>query len=318
MSFHILHVSDYGCKLIKERGFLVCVKDKTELGRMPIEDIRALVLLNDSVAYSASILANLLANNAVILHCLNFKLVGVTLPLCRVRDAQITINQGAQPKILNRNIWNVFLRAKVANALGGLNQLGCKCDFLSHQIVKASYIDEALCAKKYWQKYFPLLGEYGCKRDAANEDSKPNIMLNYGYGVLNGLIHRALIIHGLSPLFGVCHKTYYKNTPLVFDVIEPFRAMVDVILANYFSENAQTNMAGWVRYLGKMLKEFRLRKGDCTLKLMDAIDTMVVSLADTYRHKDVSRLWVPYLDKKYEPKKREKKSLQDGLDSSNV
>ena len=38
MSYHILHISEYGCKLSKERGLLVCKKDGAVLGKIAIED----------------------------------------------------------------------------------------------------------------------------------------------------------------------------------------------------------------------------------------------------------------------------------------
>lgn len=33
MSYHILHVMDYGCRLVRERGLLVCKKDGGVLGK---------------------------------------------------------------------------------------------------------------------------------------------------------------------------------------------------------------------------------------------------------------------------------------------
>lgn len=45
MSYHILHIADYGCKLTKERGLLVCKKNNEVIGKIAIEDLRAVVLL---------------------------------------------------------------------------------------------------------------------------------------------------------------------------------------------------------------------------------------------------------------------------------
>jgi CRISP-associated protein Cas1 len=80
-------------------------------------------------------------------------------------------------------------------------------------------------------------------------------MLNYGYTVLAALCHRSLLIHGLTPALGVKHMPRYRSTPLVFDLMEPFRP----------------------------------------LKLMDAIDSVASSMARSYSAKSVEPFWVPEL-----------------------
>lgn len=41
---------DYGCKLTRERGLLVCKKDGRILGKIALEDLRAVVLVNETVS----------------------------------------------------------------------------------------------------------------------------------------------------------------------------------------------------------------------------------------------------------------------------
>ena len=52
-------------------------------------------------------------------------------------------------------------------------------------------------------------------------------MLNYGYGVLYGLVERASICAGLDPHIGFVHTDNYGKKPLVFDLLEPFRILAD-------------------------------------------------------------------------------------------
>ena len=54
MSYHILHFGDFGCKLTKERGLLVCRKDSALVGKIAIEDLRAVVLTSQAVSISGS------------------------------------------------------------------------------------------------------------------------------------------------------------------------------------------------------------------------------------------------------------------------
>ena len=55
MSYHILHISEYGCKLSKERGLLVCKKDGAVLGKIAIEDLRAVVIVAGGVSISGEV-----------------------------------------------------------------------------------------------------------------------------------------------------------------------------------------------------------------------------------------------------------------------
>ena len=54
-----------------------------------------------------------------------------------------------------------------------------------------------------------------------------NAMLNYAYGVLYGLVERACVLAGLDPCLGFLHTDDYGKASLVFDLIEPFRALGD-------------------------------------------------------------------------------------------
>ncbi len=297
MSYHILHIGDFGCKLTKERGLLVCRKDSALVGKIAIEDLRAVVLTSQAVSISGSVISAIVENDAVIVHCLNYKPLGLTIPNMRTYDARVVLNQAAGNKNLNDAIWSRLLRAKVKNGAACLKNMGVKNCRLSAMLNRrGGELNEAWCAREYWREYFPALGFYSDKRDTQDKSSKPNVLLNYGYGVLGALVHRSIIVSGLNYLLGVNHKTYYKNTPLVYDMIEPFRAFVDYALYNFTRECARAEIRAWAVYFGKFLRDMRVRKGANTLKLMDSIDVACISLANAYRDKKAQNLWVPELE----------------------
>ena len=297
MSYHILHIADYGCKLVKERGLLVCKKDNNIIGKIALEDLRAVILLNETVSISGAIMATLADYDAVIIHCKNFKPVGITIPNIRTYDARVVLNQSAGNKNLNSAIWRRLLLAKVQNDASCLLKIGIKQPRLVEMAkLPVNDINEAWCAKEYWKHYFPALGEYGQRRNPKDGDSRVNIYLNYGYGIMSGIIHRSIIIAGLNYLLGVNHKTYYKNTPLVYDLIEPFRAFVDFLLYEYMNNIEVPTIRSWAVFFGKRLKELRLKKGKNTIKLIDAPDVLCESLANVYRNKKADVLWVPILN----------------------
>ena len=119
-------------------------------------------------------------------------------------------------------------------------------------------------------------------------------MLNYGYAVLAALCHRSLIVHGLLPQFGVFHKPRYRSDPLVYDIMEPFRPAVELMLAEFMLE-PDISMKSWAKKVGTELRDRRVRHESYTLKLMDAIDASANSLARAYAALSAKEFWVPEL-----------------------
>ena len=62
-----------------------------------------------------------------------------------------------------------------------------------------------------------------------------NAVLNYGYGMLYSKVEKALIIAGLDPFIGILHTDNYNKKSLVFDMIEPFRNLVERPIFYMFS-----------------------------------------------------------------------------------
>lgn len=62
-----------------------------------------------------------------------------------------------------------------------------------------------------------------------------NTVLNYGYGILYGKMEKAIIIAGLDPYIGILHTDNYNKKSLVFDMIEPYRILVERPIFYQFS-----------------------------------------------------------------------------------
>lgn len=293
MSYHILHVLTPFCTLAKERGFIVCREQNHRERRLPYEDIRAVVVAARGVNLTSSFMSAVLASNAIILHCDdNFQPCGITAPLDRVIDRNAFLRQASRPKRLNENLWQTLLRGKTLNQQHVLTRHDRASPHLARAL-ETNLLDEGNCARRYWQLYFPAIGWVSTKRER-REDSPPNQMLNYGYAVLTALCHRSLVLHGLSPLLGVKHTTRYKSAPLVYDLMEPFRPVVDLMLAE-FMVGEDITFRAWARKVGADLRDRRVHHVRYSLKLMDAIDACASSLARSYAENTAKIFWVPEL-----------------------
>lgn len=84
---------------------------------------------------------------------------------------------------------------------------------------------EAHAAKHYWAATRMVLPEeYGWTGRVGRGATDPiNSMLNYGYGILYGLIEQVILLAGLDPYAGFLHSDRSGKPSLVFDLIEEFR-----------------------------------------------------------------------------------------------
>ena len=293
MSHHILHVLQHGCMLSKDRGFIVCKSEDQSERRLPYEDVRAVIIAARGVTLSSNFLSAILETDGIILHCDDrYQPCGVTAPLSRVTDTRAYLHQVDRPARLNNRLWHHLVRAKTLNQQRVLQRRELFSTHLDRAL-KENKFDEGNCARRYWQLYFPSIGWTSSSRDR-KEATPPNQMLNYGYAVLSALCHRSLLIHGLSPLLGVKHTTRYHADPLVYDLMEPFRPAVDLMLAE-FMVGKDISMKVWCKKVGTELREKRVKHKRYSLKLMDAIDASASSLARSYSVRSDTPFWLPEL-----------------------
>lgn len=291
--YHVLHVLRHGSTLTKSEGFIVCKgADGTEQS-LPYADVRAVVIAARGVTISSSFLGAILEGDGIVLHCNErYQPCGLSAPLARIVDRNACLAQAARPEKLNARIWNAFLRRKTENQIRVLRELEISSPRLERALASGP-LHEGDCAKTYWRLFFPRLGSNSLRARSSETNCGINHRLNYGYAVLSALCHRSLLIHGLSPLFGVQHTTRYRTHPLVYDVMEPFRQFVDRMLAEFPPHPGEEGMKEWCKHVGASLRECRVHHPRYSIKLMDAIDVTCKSLADCYAARSVSPLWLP-------------------------
>jgi len=314
MSHHLLHVFTHGAFLSKEKGVLLMKSpQEKEIRQMPLEDIRGLILAARGICLSNDLIRGLGEAQAVILHCdSRYRPAAVTVPLTQTTRPEIIENQANRSLKLHERLWQRILRNKVRNQMQNLRRLGRLSDDLWEEVCKPGFRpEESLWARRYWREFFSLMGKPDEIRD--QEGRTPlNAMLNYGYAVLQSLVHRAIVIHGMIPNLGFHHATRYRADPLVYDLMEPLRAFVDAMLRDFCQKNEpQTEtLPLWARHVASSLAELRVKtpvRG--RLRLLHALDEWVSSVARCLEYKSITHYWEITLDQK---------SLQNGLDHGDV
>lgn len=305
MSFHILHILTHGSRLFKKRGSLIFTNEKENINKqIPIEDIRAIVIAAKGITFSDGLLSSLLSKNVVILHCDDkFLPTGLSLPIDRVIHKETYLNQINSSQKFKKELWQKILSMKINNQMAVCHFLKIDLEYL-----EKNKSNESACARYYWANFFEVIFQQKIRRRKDSEHLA-NKMLNYAYTVLTSLIHRSVVIHGLSPVAGIHHAMNYHSHAFVYDLVEPFRSFIDLALAifcraliragkinkNLDEEEEEEICREWIKASQYFWKRMKIIFKNNRLKLVEAIDVYVNSVANVFKEKDLTKLWLPEL-----------------------
>lgn len=303
MSYHILHLTTSNCYLSVDRGILLCKqKEQQEEHKIALADIKAIIIATHGISFSNNCLARLLENNVVILHCNNsYQPVGWSVPIERIVRKKVFYNQISQNIDFEVNLWKKILRAKVLNQAYNLDLIGNEEHNL-YRLINKPLMNEANIAKQYWSNYFVEIGN-PIRREHLNAKTFENGCLNYGYAVINTLVYRSIIVHGLIAGLGIHHIGKYKSTPLVYDLMEPYRAFIDYYFYQFVQEKEYDyeaeNYKEWFKYLAESIKNYRIKIDDNSYKIVDSIDIYIEKIALSYMTFDCDDVFLPSLKEQY-------------------
>jgi len=121
-----------------------------------------------------------------------------------------------------------IISAKKQSQLKLLKKIGSSVRILSD--------NESVASRDYFTEFAKFIPErYGfssrnqgfTRISKNNATDVINALLNYGYSVLASEISKYVCSIGLDGYFGFMHKSHTGFQPLVYDLIEPFRGIVD-------------------------------------------------------------------------------------------
>ncbi len=302
MSYHILHLTTPNCYLSIDRGLLFCKQEDGDTHMIALQDLKAIIAITHGISFSNNCLAKLLENNVVILHCDNhYQPVGWSLPLERIVRKKVFYNQIARNEDFETLLWKSVLKCKVLNQANNLSLIGVSEHNL-FKLINRPLMSEANIAKQYWELYFAHIGNPQ-KREHQWAETFENGCLNYGYAIIKTLIYRSIIIHGMIASLGIHHIGKYKSTPLVYDLMEPYRAFIDYYFYEFSKQNkneyGNKNFNAWSKFVANCIKNYRLKINDISYKIVDTIDIYIEKISDAYIKFDCSNVFLPKIEEQY-------------------
>lgn len=230
MTDRIIDLSEGAARLSVRYEQLIIEREGGSLS-VPLSDLAALIVAHPVVNYTHAVLTGLCSAGGIIILCNEKRLpVGMLLPLeGHFVQTERFADQAEAQLPIKKQLWKQIIRAKVKAQGKLLQSLHGKDRGLAEIAKKVRSGDsenlEAQASRRYW----PLLFGEDFKRDFKAEDQ--NRLLNYGYAVLRAITARAICAAGLHPSLGLHHHNRYNPFCLADDLMEPFRPLVDGVVA---------------------------------------------------------------------------------------
>lgn len=223
----IVDIATDGRHLSRERGFLKVAKNRAEIGRIPLDEITAVIIHAHGTTVSGTLLADLGDRGVPVVFCAsNHMPKSVLMPVDGHHAQGGRLKAQWQAKIpLIKQAWKKVIISKITMQAAALDAFATPNAPLKMMIRSVTSGDstnvEAQAARYYW----PIMMGDDFRRN--REASDVNMLLNYGYTVLRAATARAVVAAGLHPTIGLHHSNRGNAFALADDLMEPFRPLVD-------------------------------------------------------------------------------------------
>ena len=223
----VVEIATDGRHLAIDRGFMTVSGKGCELGRVPLDDLAAVVANAHGLTYSNNLLVTLATRGVPLVLCgPNHRPAAVVWPVDGHHAQSGRMGDQANASApLKKRLWQQIVQAKILAQGATLAAIGAEAGgflLLSRKVRAGDPSNvEAEAARRYW----PLLLGTAFRRDQDGDGL--NGLLNYGYAVLRAATARAVMAAGLHPSLGLMHSNRGNALVLVDDLMEPFRPIVD-------------------------------------------------------------------------------------------
>lgn len=291
-------------KLKREHFSLVI--EQSQSARVPFEDIAVIVLNNREITLTHPVLSAC-AEYGIGLYSTgdNHQPNGVFLPFLshsratRMMRLQLNLDKPqakrAWAEIVKCKISNQAICLKMANASpkaqGGKAVDIERLESYASRVRSGDVENMEAQASSY---YFPQLFGKGFHRA---QDCWVNAALDYGYAIMRGAITRGLVAHGFQPNIGLFHRNEQNAFNLADDLIEPYRALVDLHVFSHITphapKEAELTPTDKVALVALLNVDVRMPRGNTSV--LNSIEQTIESLVRLFEGADETVLELPTL-----------------------
>ena len=290
----IIEISSLNYFLKKERGSLGIYHENEKVGSVAFDDIQAVIFNAYDLCYTHNLLSELAERKIPVIFC-NKKHIPISMIMpfdSYFHQSRRIMHQAQTKRPLNKQLWKVIIAAKLTQQAYALELLGKKHNYLLRLIKEIKSDDSTNCEGQAARYYFLQL--FG--KDFVRDRDKPglNALLNYGYIVFRSAVARAIVSYGLNPSIGIKHCNPNNPMPLVDDLLEPFRAFVDIEVYNMHIEEGQFKLDTENKTRLVSLLNQSIKTGEITTTPNHIMHKTAASLGQIYDG-TTKKLYLPFM-----------------------
>ena len=214
-----------------KREHFALVVEQAQSARVPFEDIAVIVLNNREITLTHPVLSAC-AEYGISLFSTgdNHQPNGVFLPF--LQHSRATRMQRLQldlDKPTAKRAWATIVQIKIRNQAQCMRLRRVEdAERLESYARRVRSGDTGNMEAQASAYYFPQIFGRSFHR---SQEVWINSALDYGYAVMRGACARALVAHGMLPSLGLFHSSEQNAFNLADDLIEPYRPIVDLYVA---------------------------------------------------------------------------------------
>ena len=294
VSDRYLEIADRGGTIHVDTGRLVLRDGSVSEVIAAVCDVMALSLTSPRINVSRGTLAAIAATGGIVVVSDDRGIpVGITLPLVANHlTAERAAAQASLGTVAKKRAWQQIIACKIKGQASAMEAAGLVATALRTVASRVRSGDssnlEARASQWYWRRLF---GDRAFRRNREAMDQ--NRFLNYGYAILRSATARAICASGLLPQLGLHHHNRYSGIPLADDLMEPFRPLVDTLVAEMVREGMGQELLDRPvkqRLVGILATRVRVR--DELRTVPDALTLLTASVA-SLAMREVTTLTLP-------------------------
>ena len=218
-------------KLDFKMDYLV-LRKKEETHKVHLSEIGMLLIESTAVSLTAMLLCELAKHKIKVVFCdEQHNPHSELLPYYGSHDTSAKIRkQIVWTDVEKELVWTEIVTEKIRQQSIHLQEVGAyeEAELLEKYITEVEPGDasnrEGHAAKVYFNALFGL--EF-----TRSEDNAINAALNYGYGILLSCFNKEIVANGYMTQIGLFHDNMFNPFNLASDYMEPFRPVIDRIVA---------------------------------------------------------------------------------------
>lgn len=217
------------CKLSYKNNYLIIRNEENNM--IHLSEVGAIIIDSTLVSITTYLLAELVKRKIKVVFCDEKRNpISELVPMYGSHNtSKRVLNQVNWDSNIKAMIWSKIIENKIynqANLLEKFNKEECSMLFEYARQVKPDDTTnrEGHAAKVYFNSLFG-------KEFVRHTGDEINAALDYGYAILASSINKEVSSNGCITQLGIKHKNEFNYFNLSYDIIEPFRVLVDNIVA---------------------------------------------------------------------------------------